>query len=289
MSDLLSSAWSAVPGWVEITAGIKAARLAQIRTRPEVGLEGVRADLRQRLLAGQPLDSVVADVGRAQQSAAAAVAAATLLRDIADELQADLDLLRRDGADLALSRLADELPPILAGVRDLSHALAGVESAEAAIAAGGKAVTAWAALQELVGRHVALRRVQATITAHGYGGAGRIGDAAEAGNARIDLELFGYLRDAGEHIDAATAEARPAWPQDDTAFLRWLAEPGRRPWIPTVTQLRASAAEHRQITEAEAYDRATARTRPRTEDGQLSTRDRNTIRRDLAARRAATN
>ena len=290
MKDLLTSAWAAVPGWAEITAGIRAARLAQLRTQPEVNLAQVRAGLRQRLLAGQPLDdTVVADVGRAQQVEAAAVTAATMLRDIGDELEADLDLLRRDGADLALSRLADELPPILIGVRDLESALGGIESADAAIAAGGKAVTAWAELQELVGRHVALRRVQATIVSHGYGGAGRLGDAAEAANAHRDVELFGYLRDAGEHLGDAADQARPAWPDDPTAFLRWLAQPGRQAWIPTCTELRAAAAEHRQIVAAEAYDRATARTRPRTEDGQLSIRDRSTIRAGLASRRAATN
>lgn len=287
--SLLTDAWSAVPGYTEIAAAIRAARVAQLQTQPEGNLRQVGAEVRQRLLAGQPLDDLVADVGRAQQAEAAAVTAATLLRDTADELEFDLDLLRRDGADLALSRLADGLGPILAGVRDLAPALAGIDTASAAIAAGGKAVTAWAAMQELVGRHVALRRVQATIVAHGYGGAGRTGDAAEAGNARRAVELFGYLRDAGAHIDAANLQARPAWPDDPTGFLRWLAKPGRRPWLPTVTELRAAAAEHRQIVDAEAYDRATARTRPRTEDGQASTRDRATIRRDLAARRAATN
>lgn len=164
------------------------------------------------------------------------------------------------GADAALAWLHDHLTALTASVKDLAPDLVGISTSDDAVRAGGKALTAWSQLAQLVDQYGEIRTAQRVFTREARGTAANLHrDIFQAGttkrpadpgwqiaagaphttslmtgSVRLDTEAWpGTITDTDEMMNAVVPSTSPA------AYLLWLAERGDA-WVPTSSQLSAA-------------------------------------------------
>lgn len=170
------------------------------------------------------------------------------------------------GADAALSWLNDHLTELTTTVEALAPELVGITTSDDAVRAGGKALTAWSQLAQLVDQYVEIRTAQRVFTREARGTAAYLHrDLFQAGTTkrpadpgwqiaagaphttnlmtgavRLDTEAWpGTISDTDEMENAAVPSTSPA------AYLLWIAGRGDA-WVPTTSQLTAALNSRRE-------------------------------------------
>ena len=229
--------------------------------------------------------------------------------DTIAELSHELARLRREEADRsALPFVAEQLASVLEDVAPVLKTLRGIRSAEDAIDKGSATAKAWTALVAAGRKLDGIRSAQKILTADAYQTGGRGPEAAPL--AIRDVERYGVVHNIQRfqpfkaeldgtppRYDAARAGASihtpPPWPAGGFEQLRWAHEHGAVLWLPSGSQLRAAAENHKRnvADAAEARDpdaaperRKAARERAEREQTRISA-EINAMRGEADARR----
>jgi len=213
-----------------MSAGLQEAahRLNSLEANPHLAEAALTDGAMAAAVSGGPMpsaDGVLAAL-RAQEGAGAQVRAFV---DADRRCRDRVGVLIRDLAPQILTEhLCPALTEVIQTARKLVKPLAGVASAEDAVAAGPKAASLWMEAVGLAGRYLLIRR--------GYGS---IRQALGFGDAS---GYFDELKD----IDSAWPDFRQGlvaapWPEDATARFLWICA-NATPWLPTAADVEAEMA-----------------------------------------------
>ncbi|WP_433787198.1 hypothetical protein ACQPX6_10275 [Actinomycetospora sp. CA-101289] len=257
----LGRALAAIPevdGLRAALARVRAQRFAAVDSDGEKERRSLIANIADEIASGKDYP---ADAGARMAEVQAQIAAARAANDVRsaveNRLTSMLEQAIDDDRDLALDVIRAGVGEVLDEARTLDRHLGSAETADQAITAGGKAVTAWGRLGELVDRYLALRRAHLEVVRpDGHG----------------DAEWARLVREQGEvrHRDTLWAGRTPPWPHvelhpedgptRDRAGLRWLAtalpDSDAHVWCPDLAQMRAADEEQveRRTAPADAPD-----------------------------------
>jgi hypothetical protein len=191
--------------------------------------------------------------------------------------QDEVNEIRRRQAPRALAALQGQFAEQIATARVDVTALKGARTAEDAI--GRKVTAAWQAVTVHAGQLRAIRAAHRALLTQ------------IDGDPHAVTVLLSEAAPVAEWIDLNPWKARiesgldvPAeWPdidEDAPGHLRWLLTCGLTPTLPTLQDLRTARAEQRELIDHADSQR---RSRKPREDGQLSARELNRLRRAVTA------
>lgn len=244
-------AHAAIPGLTEASEALGALRAQREQwsnaARPPADLA---VQLAATLLAGEPVpDGFELAAHDAELWHARRETGGEVLARVEVILEGKKTSALADGADAGLLALRPRLDGVLGQARRAAPMLAGIHTADDAVAAGSPAVDAWRQLDDAARHYREIREVQRTLT--------RIGERGQVPVAEL-LAVAGEIANMDETFPAwrpmpGRNPATAPWPdaaqggggtrerltaRHTMAYVRWLAEhPVAVPWIPTRAEL----------------------------------------------------